>query len=80
MDPNQFVQQIQQAGQLGSLFSDVRRSKALADVIQQVTVKDAEGNVVDTSEFFGTREDASDEDAADEATDSADESREGTDA
>lgn len=80
MDPNQFVQQIQQAGQLGSLFSDVRRSKALADVIQQVTVKDAEGNVVDTSEFFGTREDASDEDAADEATDSADESREDTDA
>ena len=80
MDPNQFVQQIQQAGQLGSLFSDVRRSKALADVIQQVTVKDAEGNIVDTSEFFGTREDASDEDAADEATDSVDESREDTDA
>lgn len=54
MDPNQFVQQIQQAGQLGSLFSDVRRSKALADVIGKVTVKDTEGNVVDTSEFFGT--------------------------
>src|SRR5699024_6116466 len=36
MDPNQFVQQIQQAGQLGSLFADVRRSKALADVIVQV--------------------------------------------
>ena len=43
-------------------------------------VKDAEGNVVDTSEFFGTREDASDEDAAEEATDSVDESREDTDA
>ncbi|GAA1738412.1 trigger factor [Dietzia kunjamensis subsp. schimae] len=56
MDPNQFVQQIQQAGQLGSLFSDVRRSKALADVIGKVTVKDTEGNVVDTSEFFGTVE------------------------
>ena len=56
MDPNQFAQQIQQAGQLGSLFSDVRRSKALADVICKVTVKDTEGNVVDTSEFFGTVE------------------------
>ncbi|KAA0917134.1 trigger factor [Dietzia sp. ANT_WB102] len=67
MDPNQFVQQIQQAGQLGSLFSDVRRSKALADVIEKVTVKDAEGNVVDTSEFFGTREadDADDADVTD---------------
>lgn len=63
MEPNQFVQQIQQAGQLGSLFSDVRRSKALADVIQKVTVKDTEGNVVDTSEFFGTGETDSADDA-----------------
>jgi len=67
MDPNQFVQQIQQAGQLGSLFADVRRSKALADVIEKVTVKDAQGGTVDTSEFFGTGEDAEDE--ATEATD-----------
>ncbi len=66
MDPNQFVQQIQQAGQLGSLFSDVRRSKALADVIGKVTVKDTEGNVVDTSEFFGTVE-ADSADGADDA-------------
>jgi trigger factor len=66
MDPNQFVQQIQQAGQLGSLFSDVRRSKALADVIGKVTVKDTEGNVVDTSEFFGTVE-ADSADSADDA-------------
>lgn len=76
MDPNQFVQQIQQAGQLGSLFADVRRSKALADVIEKVTVKDTEGNAVDTSEFFGTREDAEGEaDSAAETTeaDSADE-------
>ena len=67
MDPNQFVQQIQQAGQLGSLFADVRRSKALADVIEKVTVKDTEGNAVDTSEFFGTGEDAEAE-ATDEQT------------
>lgn len=67
MDPNQFVQQIQQAGQLGSLFADVRRSKALADVIEKVSVKDTDGNVVDTSEFFGTRE-ADEAEAADEAT------------
>lgn len=66
MDPNQFVQQIQQAGQLGSLFADVRRSKALADVIEKVSVKDTDGNAVDTSEFFGTGEDA-DAETADEA-------------
>lgn len=67
MDPNQFVQQIQQANQLGALFADVRRSKALADVIEKVTVKDGEGNVVDTSEFFGTAEDVEDEaDSGDE--------------
>ncbi|AWH95023.1 trigger factor [Dietzia psychralcaliphila] len=72
MDPNQFVQQIQQAGQLGSLFSDVRRSKALADVIVQATVTDTEGNTVDTTEFFGSREDqgAEGSDSA-EAADSA---------
>lgn len=65
MDPNQFVQQIQQASQLGSLFSDVRRSKALADVIGKVTVKDSEGNVVDTDEFFGSPEaDTEDADTA----------------
>ncbi|MFI8591874.1 MULTISPECIES: trigger factor [Dietzia] len=69
MDPNQFVQQIQQAGQLGSLFSDVRRSKALADVIGKVTVKDTEGNVVDTSEFFGTVEADSAEDADEAGSD-----------
>ncbi|MEB8326381.1 trigger factor [Dietzia kunjamensis] len=71
MDPNQFVQQIQQAGQLGSLFSDVRRSKALADVIQKVTVKDTEGNVVDTTEFFGTVEADSAEDADEAGSDAA---------
>ena len=64
MDPNQFVQQIQGAGQLGSLFADVRRSKALADVIEQVSVKDTDGNTVDTSEFFGT----GDEESADETS------------
>ena len=67
MDPNQFVQQIQQAGQLGALFSDVRRSKALADVITRVTVKDSDGQAVDTEEFFG----GGDEESADDASTSA---------
>ena len=72
MDPNQFVQQIQGAGQLGALFADVRRSKALADVIEKVSVKDTDGNAVDTSEFFGSSENV-DEAEAEAETDSADE-------
>jgi len=69
MDPNQFIQQIQQANQLGALFSDVRRSKALADVIVRVDVVDGSGAKVDTAEFFGSGED----EAADGSDDSADE-------
>ncbi|MFE7723410.1 trigger factor [Nocardia rhizosphaerihabitans] len=53
MSPEQFIQQVQQAGQLGAVFADVRRGKALAGVVGQVKVTDSEGNVVDTAEMFG---------------------------
>ena len=53
MDPNQFVQQIQQSGQLGNLFADVRRGKALASAILQASAKDTEGNDIDLKEYFG---------------------------
>ncbi|MFC3848814.1 trigger factor [Corynebacterium hansenii] len=56
MDPNQFIQQIQQSGQLGNLFADVRRGKALAVSILKATVKDTDGNDVDVAEFFGEAE------------------------
>ncbi|MGW3280437.1 trigger factor [Nocardia rhamnosiphila] len=65
MAPEQFIQQVQQAGQLGAVFADVRRGKALAEVVGKVTVTDSEGNKVDTDEMFGT---AKESDAADEAT------------
>ena len=35
MDPNQFVAQLQQSGQIANLFSDVRRGKALATAISR---------------------------------------------
>ncbi|MCX5042796.1 trigger factor [Aldersonia sp. NBC_00410] len=54
MSPDQFIQQIQQANQLGAVFSDVRRGKALAGVVEQATVTDTAGNTVDTSELFGS--------------------------
>ena len=61
MDPNQFIQQIQSNGQIGNLFADVRRGKALAAAICRVDVKDEEGNKVDVDQYFG---EIDDEDAA----------------
>ena len=51
---------VQQAGQLPALFQEVRRGKGLADVVLEVTVKDADGNAVDTKALFD-REDAGEE-------------------
>jgi trigger factor len=66
ISPDQFIQQVQQAGQLGAVFADVRRGKALATVVDQVTVTDTSGAAVDTKELFGSPE--SDEaEAADES-------------
>ena len=54
MPPEQFIQQISQANQLGAVFADVRRGKALASVVSAATVTDTEGNTVDTTEMFGS--------------------------
>ncbi|MFI9535131.1 trigger factor [Nocardia fusca] len=70
MAPEQFIQQVQQAGQLGAVFADVRRGKALAEVVGKVTVTDSAGNKVDTDEMFGTAEE-SDEETTEEVTSDA---------
>ncbi|WP_432573534.1 trigger factor [Kineococcus sp. SYSU DK005] len=57
MDPNQFVQMVDQAGQVPAMVSEVRRRKALAVAMEQATVKDASGNVVDLEELVGGTED-----------------------
>ncbi len=64
MDPNQFIGQLQQSGQIANLFADVRRGKALAQVICRVNVKDSEGNEVDPKAYFGEEE--VEEEAADQ--------------
>ncbi|WP_288866205.1 trigger factor [uncultured Corynebacterium sp.] len=56
MDPNQFVAQLQQSGQIANLFSDVRRGKALAIAISRTQVADEAGNTVDPNEYFGEAE------------------------
>jgi trigger factor len=58
VSPDEYVQRAQQSGQLGAIFADVRRGKALASVVRQATVTDAAGNAVDMDELFGTQESA----------------------
>ncbi|GEL16800.1 trigger factor [Pseudonocardia asaccharolytica] len=58
MAPEEFVQRIQQAGQLGAIYSDVRRTKALIAAVRAATVTDGSGNVVDIAELFGPEDES----------------------
>ncbi|MFC4942294.1 trigger factor [Pseudonocardia sp. GCM10023141] len=57
MPPEEFVRRIQEAGQLGAIYADVRRSKALITAVRAATVTDAAGAEVDLSELLGDDED-----------------------
>jgi trigger factor len=63
VSPDEYVQRAQQSGQLGAIFADVRRGKALASVVRLATVKDESGNEVDLEELFGPRAQAEPEPA-----------------
>ena len=67
ISPDEYVQRAQQAGQLGAIFADVRRGKALASVVRQATVTDASGNTVDLEELFGAPAAPAAEETTDEA-------------
>lgn len=87
VSPEQYAQQLQQGGNIAEFVADVRRTKTLAQLLEQTTITDASGNVVDlealrpkTVQADGA--DAADADAADadaspadlESADSADSS------
>lgn len=83
LEPQQLLQILQQNNQLPAMFADVRRGLTIAAVVHGATVKDTDGNDIDTTEFFGPSggaqaeaEDA-DEAAADSDTeaDEADEAK-----
>ena len=94
MQPEQFVQQIQQAGQLGAIYQDVRRSKALMTVVRSANVTLENGDEVDLSDLLGSDDDeqeapdtvegevvedaAEDTDSADTAADNADDNADDT--
>jgi trigger factor len=49
VSPQEFAQQLTQGGNLPALVADVRRSKALATVLERAKVTDASGRPVDLS-------------------------------
>jgi trigger factor len=53
MPPEEFVRRIQEAGQLGAIYADVRRSKALIQAVREATVTDSAGEPVDMSDLLG---------------------------
>jgi trigger factor len=53
MPPEEFVRRIQEAGQLGAIYADVRRTKALIAAVRAATVTDASGEPVDLSDLLG---------------------------
>jgi trigger factor len=47
MSPEQYAQQLQQSGNIAEFVADVRRTKALAQLLEQTTITDESGNPVD---------------------------------
>jgi trigger factor len=76
IQPQELLGYLQQQNQLPAMFADVRRGLTIAAAVEAATVEDGDGNVIDTTEFFGKRSpedgalEESDEDDAD-ATDDA---------
>jgi trigger factor len=70
IEPQQLLGYLQQNNQLPAMFADVRRGLTIAAAVEAATVTDTDGNVVDTTEFFGKR--ALPEDAEDAETSAAD--------
>ncbi|WP_341717230.1 trigger factor [Micromonospora sp. FIMYZ51] len=46
MAPQQYYDQLVRSGAAGAVYGDVRRGKALAAIMERITIKDAAGNVV----------------------------------
>ena len=57
IEPQQLLGMLQQQNQLPAIFADVRRGLTVAAVVEAATVTDTDGNVIDTTEFFGAPED-----------------------
>ena len=56
MEPSQFIQGAQKAGQIPTFISEIARNKSLAMALRQVTVRDSTGRILDLTEFIGSDE------------------------
>ena len=68
VDPNTFAQSLDKEGQIPAMVGEVARRKALATVLEKVSVKDTAGNVIDLNEAVPGTEGDEDEAAAEEKT------------
>jgi len=64
--PEEYFGRLQEQNQLGAVFAEVRRGKALAGAVEQATVTNASGEVLDVAALFGVE-------AIDEADEAAEE-------
>jgi trigger factor len=74
ISPDEYFQRLQQGNQLAAIFAEVRRGKALAQAVEQATVTNAAGEVLDVAALFGLEQ--VDESADEEALELADEAAE----
>lgn len=64
MNPNEFISQIDQSGQMPGFVAEVARNKSVVVALRQVSVVDSDGNEVDLSAHIGSdSDDAAAEDA-----------------
>ncbi|MFI6824379.1 trigger factor [Micromonospora sp. NPDC050187] len=62
MPPQQYYDQLVRSGAAAAVFGDVRRGKALASVMERVTIKDAAGNAVTLDALKAEGDEAHDHD------------------
>ena len=73
LEPQQLLQYLQENNQLPAMFGDVRRGLTVAAVVHGGTVTDADGNVIDTTEYFGPSGEQAAAAAAEASDDAAEE-------
>ena len=71
-DPNEFIQHMLQHNHVPEMVAEVVRGKALAQIVENATVTDASGNVIDLANLRPDGSIGEPEDEAEESADSAD--------
>lgn len=80
MQPQEFVEVLQENNQLPSMMSEVARSKAVSVLLGRVTVVDTNGNAVDLSDFVVTATPELDDDDDDDEDEDEDDGAEADEA